>query len=125
MPAPYDRLNDTSAAAPRLRVQHSLWSLGKLPMNATAETEWTLDEKFARVKEAGFESVECWLTKENEVAVTNALDRHGLGLVLGHRPFTREHLDTTLRIAARYEAEFIFMQPADAFTPLATVVDLV
>ena len=37
---------------PRLRPQHTLWSLGKLPMNS--ETEWTLDEKFERVAAAGF-----------------------------------------------------------------------
>jgi len=52
MSVSYDRLNDGSQDAPRLRVQHSLWSLGRLPLNG--ETEWTLDEKFMRVKAAGF-----------------------------------------------------------------------
>src|SRR5437870_12448170 len=51
--------------ASRLRIQqHSLWSLRSLPMKA--EREWTLDEKFSRVKAEGFEGVECWLTDENE-----------------------------------------------------------
>jgi hypothetical protein len=33
----FTRYNDGSGAAPRLRVQHSLWSMRKLPMNAAQE----------------------------------------------------------------------------------------
>ena len=83
--AAFDRLNDGSQNAPRLRTQQTLWGLIKLPMNA--ETEWTLDEKFTRCQLAGFEGVECWLSDENEIAVTEALKRHHLRLALGHRPF--------------------------------------
>ena len=39
----YDNLNDGSKQPPRLRVQHSLWSLINLPLNGP---EWTLEEKF-------------------------------------------------------------------------------
>lgn len=123
MSAPYDRLNDASSSAPRLRVQHSLWSLGKLPMNAP--TEWTLDEKFACVRDAGFEGVECWLTDENERTVKDSLDRFGLRLTLGHRPFTLEQVRATVERAVRLGADFVFAQPADAFTPLSTVVEVV
>src|ERR1041384_388398 len=123
MPQSFDRLNDGTTAAPRLRVQHSLWSLGKLPMNA--ETEWTLDEKFSRVRAAGFEAVECWLTDQNEREVADALGRHGLRLVLGHRPFTLEDARAPGERAVRYGADFIFAQPASAFTPVADVAALV
>lgn len=119
----YARFNDGSEARPRLRVQHSLWSLGKLPMNA--QTEWTLAEKFGRVKDAGFEAVECWLDPHTEHEHKLALDAAGLGLILGHRPFK---LDDTRRVidqAQRLEADFIFAQPADAFTPVEEVADLV
>jgi sugar phosphate isomerase/epimerase len=118
-----DRYNDGSDAPPRLRIQHSLWSLGKLPMNAA--TEWTLDEKFERVKEAGFEAVECWLTDENERSVKDALDRHDLRLVLGHRPYKLEDTRLTVERAVRLGADFVFAQPASAFTPLAEVAALV
>jgi sugar phosphate isomerase/epimerase len=118
------RLNDGSDAAPRLRVQHSLWSLGKLPMNA--ETEWTLDEKFSRVKAAGFEAVECFLrTEDQEGPVVEALRRHDLRLVLGHRPFTIDDVKRTADQAARLGADFFFAQPADAFTPLEEVAAIV
>ena len=119
----FTRYNDGSQAPPRLRVQHSLWSLGKLPMNR--QPEWTLDEKFERVAAAGFEAVECWLSDENEQEVKNALDRHGLRLVLGHRPFTPDETKKTFERAVRLGADFVFGQPADAFTPLDDVAALV
>ncbi|MBV9470021.1 MAG: TIM barrel protein [Abitibacteriaceae bacterium] len=119
----YIRYNDGSSNPPRLRVGHSLWSLIKLPMNA--ETEWTLDEKFSRVKEAGFEAVECWLDDSNEQEVKAALDRHGLRLVLGHRPFKLEDTRATVERAVRLGADFIFAQPANAYAPLETVVDII
>jgi len=114
---------DGSDAAPRLRVQQSLWALGKLPMNSPIE--WTLDEKFSRVQGAGFEAVECWLNDQNEAEVAEALKRHHLRLVLGHRPFRLEEIQATVDRAVRLGADFVFAQPADAFTPLDTVVELV
>ena len=122
MPA-FDRYNDGSQNRPRLRVGHSLWSLIKLPMNA--ETEWTLDEKFSRVKAAGFESVECWLDDSNEAEIKAGLDRHGLRLILGHRPFTPEDVRGTVERAVRLGADFVFCQPASAYTPIAEVVEVV
>lgn len=90
-----------------------------------AETEWTLDEKFSRVKAAGFEAVECWLTDENEQEHKAALDRHGLRLVLGHRPFSVEETRLTIERAVRLGADFVFAQPADAFMPLKQVVEII
>ena len=116
------RYNDGSRSAPRLRVQHSLWSLGKLPMNSP--TEWTLQEKFTRAKAAGFEAVECWLTDENEREHREALDAAGLRLVLGHRPFSLDDVKATVARALRLKADYVFAQPADAFTPPETVAAL-
>ena len=121
--ADFDRYNDGTGAAPRLRVGHSLWSLIKLPMNAA--TEWTLDEKFARVRQAGFEAVECWLNDDNEREVKDALDRHGLRLVLGHRPFAVDDTRSVVERAVRLGADFVFAQPGSAFTPLEDIVKIV
>jgi len=118
-----ERLNDGSSNPPRLRISHALWSLIKLPMNA--ETEWTLDEKFERVKAAGFEGVECWLSDDTEKETKEALDRHGLKLVLGHRPYRVEQTRETVDRALRLGADFIFAQPASAFTPIDDVVEIV
>ena len=122
MAQPIVRYNDGSNHAPRLCVQHSLWSLRQLPMNAPAE--WTLDEKFARVREAGFEAVECWLTDADEAEHRAALDRHGLRLILGYRPFNVDDTRKTVERAVRLNADFIFAQPADAFTPADVVAVL-
>jgi sugar phosphate isomerase/epimerase len=122
MPADFARYNDGSQNPPRLRVQHSLWSLRKLPMNAPVE--WTLEEKFTRVKAAGFEAVECWLTDADEREHKDALDAAGLRLVLGHRPFTLDDVKKTVDRAVRLGADFIFAQPADAFTPAQEVATL-
>lgn len=118
-------LSDGTNDAPKLRVQHSLWSLRSLPMNG--EQEWSLDEKFERVAAAGFEAVECWLTSgsDDEARTVDALKRHNLRLVLGHRPFHVEQTRAAIEQAARLGADFVFAQPADAFTPLAGVVKIV
>ena len=122
MVQPIIRYNDGSKNPPRLRIQHSLWSLRKLPMNASAE--WTLDEKFAHVREAGFEAVECWLTDADEAEHRAALDRHGLRLILGHRPFSIDDVRKTIDRAVRLNADFVFAQPADAFTPAQQVAEI-
>jgi sugar phosphate isomerase/epimerase len=50
---------------------------------------------------------------------------HGLGLVLGHRPFNSEDVRVTVERAVRLGADFVFAQPASAYTPLDDVVKLV
>ncbi|HEX8550397.1 MAG TPA: TIM barrel protein [Abditibacteriaceae bacterium] len=122
----FDRFNDGSQNAPRLRVGQALWGMQELPLNSTQDgTEWTLDEKFERCAEAGFECVECWLSDENEGEVKAALDRHGLKIVLGHRPFSPEDVSQTVERAIRLGADFIFAQPASAYHSLSETVALV
>ena len=116
----FDRYNDGSANPPSLRVQHSLWSLGKLPMNAAAE--WTLAEKFARVKAAGFAGVECWLTEQNEQEHRAALDAEGLRLTLGHHPFRLDDVKKAVAQAQRLQADFVFAQPLHPYVPLDEAV---
>jgi sugar phosphate isomerase/epimerase len=119
----FERLNDGSDNAPRLRVQHTMWSLIGLPMNAPVE--WTFDEKFRRVREAGFEGVECWLSDDNQEEIVETLRRYDLRLVLGHRPYSLEDVRTTLDKARRFGADFVFAQLASASTPLEQVVEMV
>lgn len=117
----FARYNDGSSHPPRLQVQHSLWSLGKLPMNAAQE--WTLAEKFARVKAAGFEGVECWLNDETERQHRDALDAEGLRLTLGHHPHTLEDVRQTVARALRLGADFIFAQPLHPYVPIREAAD--
>lgn len=86
--------------------------------------EWTLDEKFSRVKAAGFEHVEAGLNDANEKELTEALKRHGLKLVTVTRPFKLDDIRDVVQRAVRAEADILWIQPADAFTSLDTVVEL-
>ena len=112
----FDRYNDGTKNAPRLQVQHSLWSLLKLPMNG--DTEWTLDEKFSRVAEAGFEGVECWLSTETEAEHLAALKKHELRLTLGHHPHSLDDTRKVIAQSKRLGADFIFAQPLDPYVPI-------
>ena len=120
MPNDFDRLNDGSQNPPRLRVQHSLWSLLKLPMNAPEE--WALPEKCRRVHEAGFEGIECWLDESSEQHHKDALDAAGLRLVLGHHPHSLEDVRRIAAQAIRLKADFVFAQPLHPYVPLAEAV---
>ena len=114
--ANFDRYNDGSQNPPRLQIQHSLWSLIGLPMNA--EVEWTLEEKLARVQKEGFEGVECWLSDEEEARHKAALDKHGLRLTLGHHPHTLDDVKAVVAKAKRLSADFVFAQPLNPFYPI-------
>ncbi len=116
---PHDRYNDGSQDPPRLQVQHSLWSLLKLPMNAGEAEEWTLTEKCTRVKEAGFAGIECWLDEHDERRHRDALDAAGLRLTLGHHPHTLEDVRRAVAQTVRLKADFLFAQPLHPYVPLA------
>ena len=120
---PFSNLNDGTQNPPRLQVGHALWSLIKLPMNAP--TEWTLDEKFERVAAAGFKHVECWLSNDDAAETKALLDKHGLQLILGHRPTAVEHTRDVVDLAVRHGAIVAFAQPATAYTPLEDVARIV
>jgi hypothetical protein len=87
--------------------------------------EWSLAEKCRRVREAGFEAIECWLTDENEREITAALQVEGLRLALGHHPHTPDDTRKTVERAKRLGADYIFAQPAEAFTPEDEAVALI
>jgi len=129
----FSRYNDGSQNAPRLRPGYSYWSLTKLPMNSGFDgiVEWTLDEKFARVKAAGFEAVEVTLGEGNEREISEALQRHGLGLVMKLNasskslPIDLDEIRDIVQRAVRCKADFLWLQPANAFAPLDAVAALV
>jgi sugar phosphate isomerase/epimerase len=120
------KYNDGTKVPPRLQVGHSYWSLIKLPLNATLEgkSEWTHDEKYSRVKEAGFAHVEYWPGGDCDDVLTS-LKKHDLDFVMGHRPYTPDQTKEAIDKAVALGAQFIFAQPADAYTPLKDVAKMV
>jgi sugar phosphate isomerase/epimerase len=83
-----------------------------------AANEWTLAEKFARVRAAGFEGIECWLSDEEEARHRTELDRNGLRLTVGHHPHTLEDVRKTVAQAKRLNADFVFAQPLNPYVPI-------
>ena len=98
------RLNDGSGAAPRLRTSHALWGLIGLPRGGD---KWSMDEKFRRVKEAGFEAVECWPDAETEREIRDTLDRHGLRLGYGARGAEIGTVRDKVRHAKQMGADYV------------------
>src|SRR5271169_4281622 len=70
MDATRPRIHATSGGAPKLRLAYSWWSLIGLPRGGP---EWTMEEKFRRVKEAGFEGIEMWVEPKDETQVRRLL----------------------------------------------------
>ena len=117
MPNPFDRYNDGTQNPPRLQVQHSLWSLLKLPMNAPAgmdagrEVPPSVPRPASRASSAG------WTNDEREHK--DALDAAGLRLTLGHHPFTLDDVRQAVAQAVRLKADFVFAQPLHPYVPLS------
>ena len=88
MTTPILRYNDGSQNPPRLRVQHSLWSLIGLPLNAAPDERMDAGGEVRAGQSGGFEAVECWLDESDEARHKAALDATGLRLVLGHHPYS-------------------------------------
>lgn len=120
----FQNLNDGSLQAPRLRCGHTLWNLQKLPFNAPVE--WTLEEKIARVQNAGFQHIECWLADdENGAKVVEQTRKHGLKWALGHRPLTVDDTLHNVALAKKWGAQWLLCQPASAYHSLQQVAEIV
>ncbi|BCM90182.1 hypothetical protein IAD21_02033 [Abditibacteriota bacterium] len=116
--------NDGTTNAPRLQLGQALWAMEKLPMNSAQE--WALEEKIRRVKEAGFEHVECWIRDDEAGQRIAALVRDaGLQLVFCHRPMTVQDTIQAVETAAAFGAQFVMCQPATAYHSLREVAGIV
>jgi len=98
------RLNDGSGADPRLSPTHALWALIELPRGGP---EWSIDEKFRRVKEAGFERIEFWPDPETECEVLDAFAKHGLRIGYGARGGDIGTVRTKVRHAKQMGADYV------------------
>lgn len=116
----FDRYNDGSQNPPRLRVQQSAWALSGLPMNSPQQ--WSLDEKCAHAKTAGFEAIEYWLDEASEQTTKDALESHGLRLVLGHSPHSLDDVRKTAAQAVRVGADYVFSHPLNPYVPMSEAV---
>lgn len=120
----FSNLNDGTQNAPRLQCGQTLWGMIGLPMNAA--TSWTLDEKFARCRDANFQHVECFIRDDDAGRnVLAELKKHDLQWSLGHRPMNVADTRTAVEFAVNNGARWVLCQPASAFHSLEEVVEIV
>jgi sugar phosphate isomerase/epimerase len=103
-----------SAAAPRLKIYYSKWSLIRLPRGSK---EWTLEEKLLRVKEAGFEGIETEEILEDEQKLVELVRKHGLDLGMGSSKILSsvEEVRRGLEICKRTGAQYYVIVSGSAF----------
>lgn len=118
MPA---RWNDGSSRAPRLCPAHALWALIGLPRGGP---EWSLDEKFQRVAEAGFEAVECWPDPSTARDIQAGLNRNGLRLGYGFRADNLPAFREGVSRARDMGADYMNAHVESPYMPLDVMVDL-
>ena len=107
------RIRDDSIQPPRLRLVYSWWSLIGLPRGGP---EWSIKEKFRRVKEAGFEGIEIAVAKaEDEGRYRKLFDQTELFPGLVGRLFTVDDFRRLIAQGKRLRAEYLVVQVGHAF----------
>lgn len=106
-------INDGSGGPPRLSVEQSIWAMGGLPRGGP---EWTLDEKVARIAEAGFDGFMVFLPAEEERERYRELaGSHGLAITLQCAPSTLEDFREALAAARGLAARAVVAMVRPAF----------
>jgi sugar phosphate isomerase/epimerase len=110
-----------AAAPPSLILGHTLWSLIGLPRDGV---EWDLVEKLRRVKESGFDIIECSLDAQKESPVSAAVADSGLELALGGHPCNSADFAAAVAQAIRLKARYVVVQVGHAFMSDSEAVEL-
>lgn len=109
MPEPFVRLNDGGTQMPRLRVGIALSSLSGLPLGGAS---WNLEQKLERVRESGFEHLECRLHDEAGDEAARVVERFGLRLAIRHRAEHIGHVRDAVRRAVDLGADYVVLEVA-------------
>jgi hypothetical protein len=92
------------------QVYQSYWGMGKLPFGGAAE--WTMEERIARIADAGFDGVEFLMEDPaHRKAMVPLLDRHGLKRSNIVFPWTPEEFKDDIAAARDGGATHLNLQP--------------
>lgn len=108
MAEPFSRFNDGNSQAPRLRVGIAYSTLRDLPLTGA---QWSLEEKLERVRDAGFECIECEPEDEPE-RFAPAMARHDLHLAMRGTAEHIGHLRQAVKRANDLGADYLVLQVA-------------
>src|SRR5690606_7199614 len=107
-------INDGTDAAPRLSIEQSMWAMTGLPLGGQ---EWSLEEKVAKIAEAGFDGIMVFLpsNEAEEARYSDLAKRHGLAITLHCAPSSTEDVERAIASAKRLGARGIVAMIRPAF----------
>ena len=99
---------------PRLSIEQSWWAMGGL---GEGGTEWTMEQKFEKVAEAGYHGISAVIPPPAEQDIWHTLlDRYGLSFSGIAFPSSPESLQEELRTASSFgRVQYMNIQVMDAF----------
>lgn len=104
-------LHFNGASLPRLDVQQAWWGMTGIGQDGR---EWSLEEKFERIAEAGFTGIFGRLPAPEQAALwRRKLDEYGFSLGVGCFPASPGELAASLRAAADAGAQYVNCQVMD------------
>ncbi|WP_158302154.1 sugar phosphate isomerase/epimerase family protein [Paenibacillus mesophilus] len=107
------RVNDCSNASPRLDIQQAWWTMVGL---GDGQREWTFEEKFEKIAEAGFTGIVGFVPEPAEAERwRRKLDEYRFGFGALAFPRKREDLRKVLHQAKHFGAQYINAQVMDSF----------
>lgn len=111
---PLYRINDGSAKPPRLDIQQSWWAMNGL---GDGVREWSMEEKFEKIAEAGFTGILGSLpSPEQADRWQRLLERYRFSFGIHSFPASREDLSSLLKQAKPFGVQYVNSQVMDSFT---------
>lgn len=110
----WNRITDGTANPPRLEMQQALWAMDGLGVNGQ---EWSLEEKFAKIAEAGFTGVSYFIPAAEDMAEWHRLlDCYKLNFAALSFPANSTDMLKTLQQAKEFgRVQHINSQVMDSF----------
>jgi len=110
----WNRVNDGSSNAPTLDVQQAWWAMIGLGENGK---EWSMEQKFEKIAEAGFKTIVAWLPQKEEMDTWHRLlDRYRLKFAGLAFPYTPQDMLESLKLAQQFgRVQYLNSQVMDAF----------
>ncbi|MCS7458664.1 TIM barrel protein [Paenibacillus doosanensis] len=107
------KINDGSGRKPRLDIQQSWWAMNGV---GNGEREWTVEEKFEKIAEAGFTGILSGIpAPEEQDRWHRLLEEYNLSFGTHAFPYRREDLTPVLRDAKQFGAQYVNAQVMDSF----------
>jgi sugar phosphate isomerase/epimerase len=118
----FTTINNQSGTAPKLEIQQSWWAMNGL---GNGQREWSLEEKFERIAEAGFTGILGAIPASQEAEQWRTLlDRYKLSFGTHCFPAKREDLTPVMQRAKDFGVQYVNSQVMDSFVVGQEAIDL-